>query len=150
MKKIHLRIIETQQELKHVEKLQLEVWFGSELDVVPANLMMAAVHNGGLVIGAYESIQAESEIPDQDLGSTQDQPGDTWKDAPVLVGFVFGFPGIYPSPEGMQIKHHSHMLGVLPAYRDKGTGFLLKRAQWQMVRHQNLDRITWTYDPLLS
>jgi predicted GNAT superfamily acetyltransferase len=31
-----------------------------------------------------------------------------------------------------------------------GLGFLLKRAQWQMVRHQGIDLITWTYDPLLS
>ena len=42
------------------------------------------------------------------------------------------------------------MLGVHPAYRDHGIGFTLKRAQWQMVRHQGLDRITWTFDPLLS
>jgi predicted GNAT superfamily acetyltransferase len=26
----------------------------------------------------------------------------------------------------------------------------LKRAQWQLVRKQGIDRITWTYDPLLS
>jgi predicted GNAT superfamily acetyltransferase len=42
------------------------------------------------------------------------------------------------------------MLGVHPEYRDHGVGFALKRAQWQMVRHQGLDRITWTFDPLLS
>jgi predicted GNAT superfamily acetyltransferase len=27
---------------------------------------------------------------------------------------------------------------------------MLKRAQWQMVRKQGIDHITWTYDPLLS
>src|SRR5258708_30988204 len=32
----------------------------------------------------------------------------------------------------------------------RSVGFALKRAQWQMVRHQSLDHITWTYDPLLS
>jgi predicted GNAT superfamily acetyltransferase len=42
------------------------------------------------------------------------------------------------------------MMGVRPEYRDRGIGFSLKRAQWQMVRNQGLDRITWTYDPLLS
>jgi predicted GNAT superfamily acetyltransferase len=42
------------------------------------------------------------------------------------------------------------MMGILPEYRDSGIGFALKRAQWQMVRHQGLDHITWTYDPLLS
>jgi predicted GNAT superfamily acetyltransferase len=39
---------------------------------------------------------------------------------------------------------------VHPDYRSQGIGFVLKRAQWQMVRHQGIDRITWTYDPLLS
>jgi predicted GNAT superfamily acetyltransferase len=42
------------------------------------------------------------------------------------------------------------MLGVLESHRDSGLGFALKRAQWQMVRHQGLSHITWTYDPLLS
>jgi predicted GNAT superfamily acetyltransferase len=42
------------------------------------------------------------------------------------------------------------MMGVHPDYRDRGVGFALKRAQWQMVRHQGLDHVTWTYDPLLS
>src|SRR5687767_7832329 len=41
-------------------------------------------------------------------------------------------------------------MGVHPDYRNSGIGFALKRAQWQMVRKQGLDRITWTYDPLLS
>jgi predicted GNAT superfamily acetyltransferase len=67
-----------------------------------------------------------------------------------LVGFVFGFPGLYITPDGPRPKHCSHMLGVHPNQRDQGTGFKLNRAQWQMVRHQGLDRITWTYDPLLS
>jgi predicted GNAT superfamily acetyltransferase len=42
------------------------------------------------------------------------------------------------------------MMGIHPDHRDSGVGFALKRAQWQMVRHQGIDRITWTYDPLLS
>jgi predicted GNAT superfamily acetyltransferase len=42
------------------------------------------------------------------------------------------------------------MMGIHPDHRDSGVGFALKRAQWQMVRHQGLDHITWTYDPLLS
>jgi len=41
-------------------------------------------------------------------------------------------------------------MGIDPGYRDAGLGFALKRAQWQMVRHQGLDHITWTYDPLMS
>jgi predicted GNAT superfamily acetyltransferase len=42
------------------------------------------------------------------------------------------------------------LLAVHPDWASQGIGFALKRAQWQMVRKQGLDRITWTYDPLLS
>ena len=120
--KIHL--LETPEEMTAVEALQRAVWPGSETDVVPAHLLITAIHNGGLVLGAF--------IEDQ------------------MVGFVFGFPGLETTPDGPRPKHCSHMMGVHPDYRDSGLGFALKRAQWQMVRHQGLDHITWTYDPLLS
>ncbi len=119
-----IRFLETPDEMSAVEALQREVWPGSETDVVPAHLLITAVHNGGLVFGAFDDDK--------------------------LVGFVFGFPGIEFTPDGPRPKHCSHMAGVLPAYRDSGLGFALKRAQWQMVRHQGLDHVTWTYDPLLS
>jgi predicted GNAT superfamily acetyltransferase len=67
-----------------------------------------------------------------------------------MIGFVFGFPGLEFTPDGPRPKHCSHMMGIHPDYRDGGIGFALKRAQWQMVRHQGLDHITWTYDPLMS
>lgn len=127
-----LRILETPEDLELVEDLQRKVWPGSETDVVPQHMLRAAVHGGGLVIGAFSGKLAN---PDGH------QP---------LVGFVFGFPGIYETPDGPRLKHCSHMLGVDPDYRDQGIGFLLKRAQWQMVRRSGIDRITWTYDPLLS
>ena len=125
----YIKILDTPAEMEAVEELQRRVWPGSETDVVPLHLLVTASHNGGLVIGAYHP-QADS--PDR------------------LVGFVFGFTGLYSTPDGPRPKHCSHMLGVDPQLRDQGLGFALKRAQWQMVRHQGLDRITWTYDPLLS
>ncbi|MEJ2488109.1 MAG: hypothetical protein P8Y68_20515 [Anaerolineales bacterium] len=33
---------------------------------------------------------------------------------------------------------------------NKGVGEILKRAQWEVVRQQGLELITWTYDPLES
>jgi predicted GNAT superfamily acetyltransferase len=119
-----IRVLESPEEMSAVEQLQREVWPGSEADVVPAHLLIAAVHNGGLVLGAFE--------------------------AERLLGFVFGFPGLEFTPDGPRPKHCSHMAGILPDQRDRGLGFALKRAQWQMVRHQGLDHITWTYDLLLS
>jgi predicted GNAT superfamily acetyltransferase len=119
-----IKVLESPDDMIAVESLQRAVWPGSETDVVPAHLLITAVHNGGLLVGAFVDEQ--------------------------LIGFVFGFPGIEFTPDGPRPKHCSHMLGIHPAQRDAGIGFALKRAQWQMVRHQGLDHVTWTYDPLLS
>jgi predicted GNAT superfamily acetyltransferase len=119
-----IRVIETAEKMPAVEALQRLVWPGYETDVIPAHMLLAVVHNGGLALGAY----VDGEI----------------------VGLVFGFPGFYVTSDGPRLKHHSHILAVHPDWRDKGLGFALKRAQWQMVRRQGIDRITWTYDPLLS
>ena len=127
--KINLRLITDPEEFEAVYELQRIVWPGDETDAIPIHLLIASIRNGGLVIGAY----AEEECV---------------KDK--LVGFVFGFPGFYTTPDGPRLLHCSHNLGVHPDVRDQGLGFKLKRAQWQMVRHQGIDRITWTYDPLLS
>lgn len=120
----NIRLLDTPEEMALAEDLQRQVWPGSETDVVPAHLLLTVAHNGGLVFGAFD--------------------GDR------LVGMAFGFPGIESVPDGPRPKHCSHQMGVLPEYRDSGLGFALKRAQWQMVRHQGLDHVTWTYDPLLS
>jgi len=119
-----IRLLETPKDMEAVEALQRLVWPDCETDVVPAHLLIAVTHNGGVILGAFA--------------------GDE------LVGFVFGFPGLDVLPDGPHPKHCSHQMGVHPDWRDSGLGFSLKRAQWQMVRRQGLDRITWTYDPLLS
>lgn len=127
---LRLKILEKPDEFHWVEGLQRIVWPGNETEVVPTHVLVAVVHNGGLVIGAFRDAKDA--------------------DGQELIGFVFGFPGAYTTPDGPRLKHCSHMLGVHPSYRDSGVGFKLKRAQWQMVRHQGIDLITWTYDPLLS
>ena len=119
-----IRLLETAEEMSEVESLQRTVWEMGDLDVVPKDLILAVIHNGGLAIGAFA--------------------------ADKLVGAVFGFPGFYPTPDGPRLKHHSHLLAVHPDFRSEGIGFALKRAQWQIVRKQGIDRITWTYDPLQS
>lgn len=120
----NIRLLETMEEMSAVEALQREVWPGSETDVVPAHVLITAAHNGGVLLGAFVD--------------------------ETIVGFVFGFPGLESTPDGPRPKHCSHILGVHPDHRDSGVGFALKRAQWQMVRHQGLDHVTWTYDLLLS
>jgi predicted GNAT superfamily acetyltransferase len=139
-----LKILEHPEEMLSVEDLQRRVWPGSETDIVPAHMLLAAARNGGLVIGAFEG-------PDGAPGDVDDEDQRRQLAAELpLVGFVFGFPGLYFTPDGPRPQHYSHMLGVHPDFRDRNIGFRLKRAQWQMVRKQGVDRITWTFDPLLS
>jgi predicted GNAT superfamily acetyltransferase len=144
-----LCILEKPQEMIAVEELQRVVWPGSETEVVPGNLLVAAVHSGGLVIGAYQIAVPEAndrfDYPALVLQEIGELPA-----AAKLVGFVFGFPGFDEIPDGLRPKHYSHMLAVNPAVGDLGIGFTLKRAQWQMVRHVGIDRINWTFDPLQS
>jgi predicted GNAT superfamily acetyltransferase len=124
MPPFNIRLLETPEDMSAVEEIQRAVWPGSETEIVPAHMLITAVHNGGLVLGAFSDEK--------------------------MIGFVFGFPGLETTPDGPRPKHCSHMMGIHPEHRDAGIGFALKRAQWQMVRHQGLDHITWTYDPLLS
>jgi len=124
MSPYNIRLLETPEDMSAVEDIQRAVWPGSETEIVPAHMLITAVHNGGLVLGAFNDDR--------------------------MIGFVFGFPGLETTPDGPRPKHCSHMMGIDPEYRDAGVGFALKRAQWQMVRHQGLDHITWTYEPLLS
>ncbi len=120
---INLKLLETPEEIAQVEELQRVVWGG--IDAVPSHLLLTAAHNGGLVMGAYDNER--------------------------LVGFVFGFIGLFQKDKkSSEIKHCSHMLAVLPEYQSRGVGYKLKRAQWQWVRKQGIELITWTYDPLES
>ncbi|MCF6278629.1 MAG: GNAT family N-acetyltransferase [Anaerolineales bacterium] len=119
-----IQLLESPEEMTVIEVLQEQVWPGAPIDVVPAHLLLTAIHNGGMLLGAFE--------------------------AGELIGFSFGLPGFDMIPDGPRPKHCSHMLGVHPNHRGRGIGFALKRAQWQFVRNQGIDHITWTYDPLLS
>ena len=136
-----LHLLDTPEEMLAVEKLQRLIWPGSDLRVVPAHTMLTAVHNGGIVIGAFAGQVGDINPFQQEKPDLRDRD---------IIGFVFGFPGMYFTPDGPRSKHVSHLLAVHPQYRDQGVGFALKRAQWQMARRQGLDCITWVYDPLDS
>ncbi len=127
---VEIRFLHTPEDMQQVEAVQRAVWPGSETDVVPLHLLITLAHNGGVVLGAF--------------------PVDEQGRSGPMVGFVYGFPGLYQTEEGWRLKHCSHQLGIVPEWRNQGLSYWLKRAQWQAVRHQGIDLITWTYDPLLS
>jgi len=119
---IAIRQLDTVEEFQRAEEIQREIWnMPGEIDVVPLHLLVTAQKNGGLVLGAFHGAH--------------------------MIGLLFGFLG--RGRDGSS-KHCSHMMGVLPAYRGRGIGERLKRWQREFVAAQEIELITWTYDPLES
>jgi predicted GNAT superfamily acetyltransferase len=98
--------------------IQEEIWSGDV--VVPPQLLLAAVHNGGFVALGY--------------GEGDEHP----------AGFVFGFLGIHDH----HFRHHSHMLAVRAPHRHTGLAVALKEAQRDHCLDQGIDTVAWTMDPL--
>ncbi len=116
-----IHILDSASAMGEVENLQRLVWPGNETDIIPSHFLVAAVDNGGVVIGAYEPGGLESSFAVEDI---QDDGVDTKRGK--LVGFVFGFPGLYSTPDGPRLKHHSHMLGVHPDFTRSRPGIHIK------------------------
>jgi len=107
--------------LEHFERcvvLQLEVWGYSDGDVIPRRVFVVAQRIGGQVIGAF--------------------------DGDILVGFAMSLPGYRDGKPYL----HSHMLAVLPQYRNSGIGRRLKIAQREDAISRGFDLMEWTFDPL--
>lgn len=113
--------IEPLSTLDHFERcvvIQLEVWGYSDGDVIPRRVFVVAQRIGGQVIGAFD--------------------GDT------LIGFAMSLPGYRDRKPYL----HSHMLAVLPEYRNSGIGRRLKLAQRDDAIARGIDLMEWTFDPL--
>ncbi|TDL78521.1 GNAT family N-acetyltransferase [Peribacillus frigoritolerans] len=111
-----IRNLQSVHELEEVKRLEAMIW--SMEDAVPVNQSVAAVKNGGFILGAF--FQSE------------------------LIGFQYSFPGF----DGKKVYLVSHSLGIHPDYRKFGIGEKLKIAQKETALEMGYDLITWTYDPL--
>ena len=125
---ITYRKLRSPEDMGQAEELQRLVYPGSETEVVPIHILLALSHNGGLVLGAFDSDK--------------------------LVGLLLGFLGTDQKspdrPAMTRLKHASHMMGVDPDYRDLGIGIRLKCLQREDVLENGVRLATWTYDPLQS
>jgi predicted GNAT superfamily acetyltransferase len=115
---IHIQPLTSLEHFERCVVLQLEVWGYSDGDVIPRRVFVVAERIGGQVIGAFA--------------------GET------LVGFAMSLPGYR---NGLPYLH-SHMLAVLPQYRNAGIGRRLKLAQRDDAIARGFDLMEWTFDPL--
>ena len=106
-------------EFSEVLHLQAVIWGFADIELLPLRFLVVVSKVGGHVFGAFDGAD--------------------------MVGFCFAIPGI--KPEGRPYLH-SHMLGVLPAYRDAGVGRRLKLRQREDALARRITLIEWTFDPL--
>lgn len=106
-------------EFSDAVKLQREIWGFKDVDLLPLRLFVVASKIGGQALGAFHDDK--------------------------MVAFCLCIPGLKP---GGKYYLHSHMLGVLPEYRNSGVGRKLKLKQREYALASGIDLIEWTFDPL--
>jgi len=116
---IELRALTESRQFAEAVELQKTVWGFDDIELLPVRLFVVATKVGGQAFGAYDN--------------------------GTLVGFLLAIPGLKP---GGASYLHSHMLGVLPEYRNQGVGRMLKLRQREDALARGIHLIEWTFDPL--
>jgi predicted GNAT superfamily acetyltransferase len=116
---IEIRPLRQFEEFAEAVRLQQIIWGFGDFEMLPLRCFVVYGTIGGQVFGAYHGAE--------------------------MVAFLIAVPGIKP---GLRPYLHSHMLGVLPAYRNAGIGRLLKLRQREEALQRGIELIEWTFDPL--
>ncbi len=116
---IEFRQLFALSEFEEVLQLQQTIWSFADIELLPLRFLVVVTRIGGHVFGAF--------------------------DGATMAGFCFAIPGIKP---GGMTYLHSHMLGVLPAYRNEGLGRRLKLMQRDEALSRGIRLIEWTFDPM--
>jgi predicted GNAT superfamily acetyltransferase len=106
-------------EFAQAVRLQQTIWGFDDIEMLPLRSFVVYGKIGGQLFGAYEGGE--------------------------MVAFLIAVPGIKLGPRPYL---HSHMLGVLPAWRDAGIGRRLKLRQREEALGRGIELIEWTFDPL--
>jgi predicted GNAT superfamily acetyltransferase len=114
-----IRAVSAHDEIREAVRLQRVIWGFDDIDLLPRRFFVVASKIGGQVLGAFDGAR--------------------------MMGFCIAVPGIKP---GGAAYLHSHMLGVLPQYRNAGVGRALKLAQREEALSRGIDLVEWTFDPL--
>lgn len=111
--------ITSPEEIGEYQDLERRVWDSSDLEIIPAHVLLTHRRYGGLLL----------------LGRAPDS-------APVAL--LLGFPGLKDG----RVVHCSHILGVVPEWQSRDVGYHMKRCQRELVLQQGLALVVWTFDPL--
>jgi predicted GNAT superfamily acetyltransferase len=117
--KIDIRPLNDPDQFRRAVELQKAIWGFDDVDLLPVRFFIVVTKIGGQAFGAYDSDR--------------------------MVAFCIAIPGL---KRGDQTYLHSHMLGVLPDYRDYGIGRMLKLRQREQALSEGVNLIEWTFDPL--
>ena len=114
-----IRLLTRHEEFAEVVTLQQQIWGFKDIELLPLRLFVVAEKVGGQVLGAFDDKR--------------------------MVAFCLAIPGL---KAGGKYYLHSHMLGVMPDYRNSGLGRQLKLKQREEALARGIDLIEWTFDPL--
>lgn len=121
---VQVRALRTHHELEDARAIWDAVWpTVPGATEVTQNLLRAIEHAGGYVGGAY-------------IG-------------PRMVGSCLAIVGRSRGGQGWHTHLHSHVAATRPGLTDRGIGTSLKLHQRAWALGQGIDRIVWTFDPLV-
>jgi len=118
---VTLRRVATLAEYAECVAIQYETWGADFREAVPAAILMVSQKIGGVTAGAFG-------------------PGGR------MLGFVFGMTGVKDG----RLVHWSDLLAVRPEARRLGLGTRLKHYQRELLLEAGVERMYWTYDPLVA
>jgi predicted GNAT superfamily acetyltransferase len=115
---INIQPLADLEHLDEVVALQRTIWGYSDLDVESRALLVIASRFAGQLLGAF--------------------------DEGKLIGIALAF---FTASDG-QLRLHSHRVGVLADYQNRGIGRMLKLVQREDALGRGIKVIQWTFDPL--
>lgn len=115
---VEIRCLAELSEFDQCVEIETAVWGYDPADMIPRRMFLLASRIGGQVMGAF-------------AGGT-------------MAGFAMALPGYRHGHPYL----HSHMVGVLPEFRNLGLGRKLKLAQREDALARGFELMEWTFDPL--
>jgi predicted GNAT superfamily acetyltransferase len=117
---VDFEFVRTEPQARAAVGVLAAVWLRGTDEPVKPELALAFAHSGNYVV----VVRKQGEV----------------------VGAAIGFRGA--DVDGPHL--HSHIAGILPQYRGSGLGYALKQHQRSWALQQGLERVVWTFDPLVG